>query len=152
MVYADDMFSWPSIGHNQYLLNIFIRGALACNDSIQNNIQISFYWHVFVYMIRGNVCYLVTSLVTYISKWLLVSNQYKIRCWARFNAYIDNIIRLFICVLYVSEGLYIIQARGKVVKAYVEAFMTFTWLYEMFVLLGNKSGWVCLECIYKLAI
>ena len=32
MVYADDMFSWTSIGHNQYFLNIFIRGALACND------------------------------------------------------------------------------------------------------------------------
>ena len=41
-------------------------------------------------------------------------------------------MRLFICtcILYLSEDLYIIQARGKVVKAAVEAFMIFTGLYE----------------------
>ena len=59
---------------------------------------------------------------------------------------------LFICILYLSEKLYIIQARGKVVKAAVEAFMILTWLYETFVFLGNKGGWVCIACIYKLAI
>ena len=37
-------------------------------------------------------------------------------------------------ILYLSEELCIIQARGKVVKAAIEAFMTFTWLYETFVL------------------
>ena len=36
-IHADDMFSWTSIGHNQYFFNIFIRGALACNDNIQTN-------------------------------------------------------------------------------------------------------------------
>ena len=44
-------------------------------------------------------------------------------------------------LLYVSEELYIIQARGKVVKAYVEAFMTFTWLYEMYFWVIRVDGY-----------
>ena len=42
---------------------------------------------------------------------------------------------LFICILFLSDELYIIHARGKVVEAAVEAFMTYTWPYETFVLL-----------------
>ena len=48
---------------------------------------------------------------------------------------------LFICILYLSEELYIIQASGKVVKAAVEAFMIFTWLYEILYFWEIRGVW-----------
>ena len=48
---------------------------------------------------------------------------------------IDLYRHIILGILYLSQELCIIQARGKAVKAAVEAFKTFTWLYETFVLL-----------------